>query len=298
MIKDSFSKFDYTSVNNLADIWGLGVSSAGTALTKPNSKYPPSTHPKPYMFNWESGRILPENAFVYITEGKGILETKNRKKLRLNKGDLVFIPSNEWHRYKPTKETGWKEYWVTFNGPQVKKFQNNGILSSKTEVIKIGLDEDTVNLFDQMIDYFDRNPLGFNEFLVSLLYKLIAHINYLKINSISSNIKNEDIIKHTKIYILENVNKNIDFNILAKQLGTSYSNLRKVFKDYTKLSLLQYQISLKLHKAKLFLTQTDKSISEISDELGFENQFYFSKFFKDKTNLSPKKWREIYKIHF
>ncbi|MCX7876483.1 MAG: AraC family transcriptional regulator [Melioribacteraceae bacterium] len=298
MIKNNFSKFDYTNICNLAEIWGLEVSSAGKALTNSNSKYPPTTHPKPYMFTWESGRVLPENAFVYITDGNGVLDTKTRKFLQLTAGDLIFIPANEWHRYKPLREIGWKEYWVTFTGLQVKKFQSNGILSQKIEVLKIGLDEDTVNLFDQMIDYFDRNPLGFNEFLISLLYKLIAHINYLKINTISDNYKNEEVIKKTKIFILENFNCSIDYKNFSKELGISYSSLRKIFKDYTKLSLLQYQINIKLHKAKLFLTQTEKPIAEISEELGFENQFYFSKFFKSKTKLAPKKWREIYKIHF
>ena len=47
-----------------------------------------------------------------------------------------------------------------------------------------------------------------------------------------------------------------------------------------------------LLEAKKKLHLTYKSIKEIANELGFEDEFYFSRYFKKLTNVSPKTFRE------
>jgi len=49
-----------------------------------------------------------------------------------------------------------------------------------------------------------------------------------------------------------------------------------------------------IEEAKEKLSATDKSVSEIAYELGFEYPQSFSKLFKTKTNLSPLKFRQSF----
>jgi len=46
--------------------------------------------------------------------------------------------------------------------------------------------------------------------------------------------------------------------------------------------------------ATLLLTSTDLPISKIADTLGFDNQFYFSNFFKKQTGMVPSSYRRLY----
>jgi transcriptional regulator GlxA family with amidase domain len=79
---------------------------------------------------------------------------------------------------------------------------------------------------------------------------------------------------------------------LARELSVSYSSFRQAFKAQTGISPKQYQIQIRLNKARDFLASTTKSIGEISEILGFDSGFHFSKQFKDATGLSPLTWRK------
>ena len=74
---------------------------------------------------------------------------------------------------------------------------------------------------------------------------------------------------------------------LAEELGVSYSNFRKLFKEHTGLSPATYQQDLRLQHAKELLTTTDMSIKEIAYRLNFDSPDYFSSKFKQKTGRKP-----------
>ena len=79
---------------------------------------------------------------------------------------------------------------------------------------------------------------------------------------------------------------------IAAQLGLSYSWFRRTFKDYTGVSPAQYQIQLRLIRAKELLSQTSLNITEIAYQLHFENGGQFSTFFKKREGLTPKEYRD------
>jgi len=56
----------------------------------------------------------------------------------------------------------------------------------------------------------------------------------------------------------------------------------------------QYFTRLKVEGASGLLMSTDKSVGEISDWFGFENQFHFSRIFKKCTGMSPVAYRRTY----
>ena len=60
-----------------------------------------------------------------------------------------------------------------------------------------------------------------------------------------------------------------------------------MFKNYTGVSPLQYQLDLKVLRAKEMLLQTDRTVKEISYALGFQSIYYFSRVFKSKLGVAP-----------
>lgn len=77
----------------------------------------------------------------------------------------------------------------------------------------------------------------------------------------------------------------------AAESGFSYIQFFRKFKDATGLSPSDYLIALRLNKAKDLLINTTLQINEISSACGFDNEYYFSNFFKKQTNLSPSAFR-------
>ena len=67
------------------------------------------------------------------------------------------------------------------------------------------------------------------------------------------------------------------------------------FKKQTGLSPLQYYLLLKIEKSKELLLSSQKNQKEIAFELGFESDYYFNRLFKQKTGLSPGKFRNFNK---
>jgi AraC-like DNA-binding protein len=60
-----------------------------------------------------------------------------------------------------------------------------------------------------------------------------------------------------------------------------------MFKKYTGVPPVQYHLDLKILRAKEMLLYTDKIIKEISYEMGFQSNYYFSRVFKKKLGVSP-----------
>ena len=94
-------------------------------------------------------------------------------------------------------------------------------------------------------------------------------------------------INKARYRIREMLEGELSIQQLAEELGVSYSNFRKLFKEYTGLSPSTYQQDLRLQRAKELLTTTDLSVKEIAYRLNFESPDYFSSKFKAKMGVKP-----------
>lgn len=95
------------------------------------------------------------------------------------------------------------------------------------------------------------------------------------------------IIKQMLNIMQKNIENKITIQSLAYKLGYSSTYIKKLFKDSMGESIIQYFIRLKIQKAKSYISEGIYSISEISEMLGYDTLQYFSKQFKDITNMSP-----------
>jgi AraC-like DNA-binding protein len=95
--------------------------------------------------------------------------------------------------------------------------------------------------------------------------------------------------------IEQNLNQPMDMKELAANLYVSYSWFRKVFKEQTGLAPSEYHLNLRIKKAEELICDTNQTVRQISEELGFNNQNHFSALFKRKTGTSPLNYRKKHK---
>ena len=119
--------FKYLTVSENDKDWGVSLSAAGYARIAPKTVYPPKGHPAGYHFDWQHGRIIHEYQIIYITAGGGKFESEATGILHVNKGTVIFLFPEVWHRYEPDKRTGWDEHWISLNGYIPDRLKQKGI---------------------------------------------------------------------------------------------------------------------------------------------------------------------------
>jgi signal transduction histidine kinase/DNA-binding response OmpR family regulator/ABC-type xylose transport system substrate-binding protein len=86
-------------------------------------------------------------------------------------------------------------------------------------------------------------------------------------------------------------NADLNVNDIGRELGLSRVQVYRKVKALMGYSVNDYIINVRLKKAKHLLLHTDKTISDISAEVGFSSATYFSTAFKAKFNQSPKDFK-------
>ncbi|MGL4992380.1 MAG: response regulator transcription factor [Sarcina sp.] len=91
-------------------------------------------------------------------------------------------------------------------------------------------------------------------------------------------------------------NKELSLNFLSKKFFINSSYLSTMFKKATNKTLIEYISEKRITKAKNLLKCNEIKISQIHEQVGYNDYYYFSKNFKKHTGLSPLKYRQQYNI--
>ena len=75
---------------------------------------------------------------------------------------------------------------------------------------------------------------------------------------------------------------------MAEVFSISPNYLSVLFSKYNDVGFTDYINQSKIEAAKKMLSESDLKIYEVSDILGFESAFYFSRVFKKITGLAPR----------
>lgn len=285
----------YLVVNADDELWGLFVPTIGFQSISPGTTYPPKAHPSSYWFNPEKGRVLHEYQLLYIAKGEGIFQSTSCKKTELSAGSIILLFPEEWHTYKPLKNKGWEEYWIGCNGRVADSLLNNQFFSRKNPVLNVGFNEQILTLWKQGIEVAGFQKTAYQQMLAGIAQHLISIVFYLQKNNSFRDKEIVSQIDKARMIMRDSSYNSHSPEEIAKSLNISYSWFRRIFKQYTGFSPAQYQLEIKVQKAKELLTSTTMPVKEISYELNFESVSYFVTFFKDKTGMSPTAYRN--KVH-
>ncbi len=100
------------------------------------------------------------------------------------------------------------------------------------------------------------------------------------------------IVRATMGYISSNLNNKLKVDEVAQEMGFSPQHLNRLFIDEVGITACEYITKTKLQEAKRLLTETDMSISKISDKLNYWDSTHFAKTFRKMTGVTPSEFRK------
>jgi len=271
--------------------WGVTVRTVGHHIHKPQTIYPDPGHPNSHYFDWEKGRVLDEFQLVYVSNGHGTFEAEGVKETRFDAGTVVVLFPNVWHRYQPSPETGWEEFWVGFKGNYAEYLMQQNCFRKSSPFINIGFNAEVLNVFTQLIETVKHDSIAYYQLSSCLITQLLGLVYSSAIMTDVPRQNKHRIVHIARYKMHENVNTNLDINALACQLNVGYTWFRKAFKEAMGVAPGQYHLNLRIEKACRLLKGSDLTVTEVSYQLGFESEFYFSRIFKKKVGVPPKQFR-------
>lgn len=98
-------------------------------------------------------------------------------------------------------------------------------------------------------------------------------------------------------YIEDNISTPITTGDLANYMYLSDKQLCRIIKDKTGKATKDFINSVRLHRAKMLLRETEFSVKEIADMLGFTSEYYFNQFFKREEGYPPGAFRANVRLY-
>jgi two-component system, response regulator YesN len=101
-----------------------------------------------------------------------------------------------------------------------------------------------------------------------------------------------DTIQQIKQYIVEHSHEDISLDAIGKRVGLSPFYISKMFKEQLGINYIDFLTECRIEKAKKLMGDPEKSLKEITFEVGYHDPNYFSKVFKKMNDTSPTEYRK------
>ena len=124
------------------------------------------------------------------------------------------------------------------------------------------------------------------EFTQKFLMECTTAVNSVK------KLEDNPIIKKVCGYVDQNLAQDISLEQAAEYAGVSSFYLSKLFKEEKGETFINFITDKRLEKSRQLLAETQLSIKEITAQVGYNDQNYYSRIFKGKYGLSPKEYRK------
>jgi AraC-like DNA-binding protein len=281
--------FVYMPENRLCAAWGCTAVSTGYTEIPPHSDYPPSRHPDDHHFSWARGRILQAYQVVLISHGSGRLEFGQQpKQVLVGEGSIFLLFPGVWHRFAPDRKIGWVEHWIECRGSAFDFACDAGLLQSERPVHDSNAE--IAGVFASIHELAKEDSLRNQPVLSTLGLQLLALL--CRPADINSNVTGR-LVDRARMILMERCGSPLHVEELAEELGISYPYFRRLFREQTGMSAKQYQMTVRIQRARDFLVNTDKSIKEIAGLLGFHSAFHFSNQFREMIGCTPTDYRAL-----
>lgn len=213
-------------------------------------------------------------------------------------GDLTIVHPGTSHDYATARGAKeWGLLWAHFLPRPFWQEWITGLPQAATGIALLSLGSNTPERFavesalDRMDQYANGGLPRRIEFAMNALEAALLHCDAANPLAAARAKFDERVFKVMELLRGERLTQPFSLNELARIVTLSPSRLSHLFKAQTGRTPGQFQEEERLLRARQLLTLTNRSITAISEDIGFASPFYFTLRFKKHTGQSPREFR-------
>ena len=216
------------------------------------------------------------------------------KKYEMHKGDIFIINKGDIHTEKGLERDKCKFIGISFDRTNLADLED-GRLIPKGSSHLVHCQENVSEIMGMLREIelicWEKSDYC-NEISKLNTMKLMYYI-YRNLQPDSENSDGlSELTGKIKAYIDEHYNEPFSNEQLAGKFYISSSLLIHKMKSEMNCSPRSYQIDRRVGEAQFKLMHTEKTVSDISNEVGYDNVNYFIKLFRERTGFSPLEFRQ------
>ncbi len=248
----------------------LGMYYCGKRVETPNHIYGPE--------------IRTHYLFVLVDSGKAVLY--GDQETLFGKHDLLVMLPNERIHYKALEP--WSIRWLGLYGKAVDRLIERLGITPENPIVHISLYHDLYNIMEKVYTVSKDRSLSAKYAATALIYEFFSVL----IQNSKTNKSKEDPIQTALNIIDYNYSSPITVEQIAKRLSLNAAYFSRMFSEKVGIPPKQYLLNKRMARAKELLRETNASIFEISNSVGYDDSLYFSRIFKKHIGLSPLEYRK------
>lgn len=238
---------------------------------------------------------IDQHILIYCIEGSGWVQIGDNR-FSISSGEFFIVPAKTPHSYAANKDNEWTIYWIHYKGKVFDKITSLLIKELNGYKSAVSFSERRIELFEEIYSNLERGysidniryaNLCLSYFLSSFLYKN-------KFDIIAP-VERRDVAGLAIDYMQKHINQTLTLNEIALAVNLSVSHLAAIFHKRTGFAPIEYFNHLKIQKASQYLQFTQDRINEISNKLGIQDSYYFSRLFKKLMGISPIEYRRKFR---
>lgn len=246
-----------------------------------------SRHASPHLHN--------SIEFIYVTEGT--LELGMGQELfHMEEGDFAVIFPDVIHHYQVFSPGVNKACYLWAQPSLGEQFVSTMQKYCPLDPV-IKKDQVSPDIVNAILCLRENQSLKKRDSIVEQAYVQILLARSIACFTLTEkkNVESNDIIYQTVSYIAKHYKEEISLETMAKDLGISKYALSRVFSGTFHCNFKQYLNEQRLNYVCVHLECTDKSITDICLDAGFESPRTFNRVFREKYKMTPREYRNFYR---
>jgi AraC-like DNA-binding protein len=224
-------------------------------------------------------------AFEYVVEGN-MEATIDSLSYHLGPGDVYLLQplasfevrdcGNKWHKL-----------WFVVEGQLMESLLSAYGLSNVHHVAQCP----TRPTFERMLESAassDGDKDTIQDRLVSVFYEALLQISAIVTKR---GVAIPDEVLRVKNYLDSRIESQVSLLELCELVNKSKAHVIRTFRRAIGVTPYAYFLDRKIAHAKVLLAYSSTKVKQVSENLGFSDEYYFSNVFKQKTGLSPSAYR-------
>ncbi len=245
--------------------------------------------------NWSSrhrkgGRA--DYMLIYVHSGKMLLRTVDSEDITLREGSSYIYRPGQDQLYRSAGSSPVKCYWIHFTGYGVPEFMHS-LNINESSLFTGNVNTEIPSVIKMIIDETQCRKYGYEAMVTALLMQCITAISrsVSAFGMVPPAVNTGGNIEKTLNHIYSHYASELKVGVLAKMSGLCVNRYINVFKLSTGFTPKEYIIHFRLQKARELFNSTNFNVKQVSLMVGFQNQLYFARIFKEHHGVTPSEYR-------